>query len=59
MLSGEGDCYQYWSAIEPVLVAKASEYGLYGGCCEIYTVYGDERIRVSALAEDAHPFLML
>jgi len=59
MLSEEGDCDQYWSAIEPVLVAKPPEYGFCGGgCTSIYYLYGDERIRISALAEGTLPFLI-
>ena len=74
MLLEEGDCDQYWSAIEPVLVTARSSTGrtsdqywsqkpLNTGSAEaavrVYTIwYGDERIRISVLAEDAHPFLM-
>ena len=74
ILLEEGDCDQYWSAIEPVLVtnreqywspregvlvAKAPEYGLFGGgCTSIYYWYRDERIGMSALAEGVLTLLM-
>ena len=51
---------EYWSDERPVLVTKLPEYGLYVGYyISIYYLYRDERIRLSALAEDVHPFLML
>ena len=74
MLSEESDCDQYWSAIEPVLVTARSSTGqmsdqywsqspLNTGSAEaaarVYTIcMGDERIRISALAEGTLPFLI-
>ena len=52
MLSGVGDCDQYWSQ-EPLNTGFA-EAAVWGDILFVW----DERIRISALAEDALPFLM-